>query len=58
MYDHTKDMPAPGNTAPLDNTLPNHSIPEQDGEASTNYSHDLNPQCDVAELQQQFKLQE
>ena len=38
--------------ATLENTLTNHSIPELDGEASTKYSKDPNPHCDLAQLQE------
>ena len=40
MYNDTKDMPAGHNTAPLENTPPTHSIPEQDGEATAKHSND------------------
>ena len=35
MHDNTEDMPSPHNTAPLDNTPLNCSMPEQDSESST-----------------------
>ena len=38
MYDDTEDMPAPHNTAPLENAPPTLSIPKHNGEASIKYS--------------------
>ena len=38
MYDDTRDMPAPHNTAPLESKPPTHSICKQDGEATIEYS--------------------
>ena len=59
MYNDTEDTPAPHNTDPLENTPPTNSIPKQDDEATTKYSNDLNPHCDLAELQEHFQqLQE
>ena len=54
MYDNIEDSPAP-----LEKTTTNHSIPEQDGKASTKNSEDPDPNCDLAELQEHFQqLQE
>ena len=55
-----EDIPTPHNdTAPLENTPPTHSILEQDGETTAEYSEDPNPQRDLAELQKHFwQLQE
>ena len=55
MYNDIKDIPASHNTAPLENTPPTHSIPEQAGEETTKYSNDSNPQFDLAELQEHFQ---
>ena len=55
MYDGTEDMPAPQDTAPLETVPPKHSIPEHNSEASTKYSEDPNPYCDIAVLQEHFQ---
>ena len=41
MHDNTKDAPAPYNTAPLDNTPWNCSMPKQDSDSPAKYSEDL-----------------
>ena len=59
MYDYTEDTPAPHNTAPLENTPPTHSLLEEDGEATSKYSKDSNPQRDLVEILEHFQqLQE
>ena len=55
MYDGTEDMPAPQDTVSLETVPPKHSIPEHNSEASTKYSEDPNPYCDIAVLQEHFQ---
>ena len=55
MSDDTEDMPAPHNTASLENTPPSHSIAEQNGESTAKYSNDSNTKCDLVELQEHFQ---
>ena len=59
MYNDTEDMPAPQNTASLDNIPLNYSMPKQDGESSAKYSENPDPYCDLARLLEHFQqLQE
>ena len=47
-------IPAPNNTATLENIPPTHSILEQDGDTMTKYSEDPTSQRDLVELQEHF----
>ena len=52
LYNDTEDSPASHDTAPLENTLPTHSILELDSGTTAKYSEDINPQRDLAQLQE------
>ena len=59
MYNDTKNILTPCDTAPPENTPLTHSILEQDGEKTAKYSKDPNAQRDQVELQEHFQqLQE
>ena len=59
MYSNTENALAPQDTAPLDNTPSNDSMPEHDDESSAKNSEDSDPCHSLAKLQEHFQqLQE